>query len=68
MRMLLVSSRDFSAIGYEDEVLYIRFTNGSIYAYLDVAESVYDSFLKATSRCEFFRTFVNDQYMRLKIE
>ena len=42
--------------------LLITFTSGKTYIYLDVPQKVYDAFMKADSKGEFFNEEIRDQY------
>jgi hypothetical protein len=45
-----------------ERALHITFTSGKTYIYLDVPPKVYDAFLKADSKGEFFNEEIRDQY------
>jgi hypothetical protein len=45
-----------------ERALHITFTSGKAYTYLDVPPKVYDDFLKADSKGEFFNEEIRDQY------
>jgi hypothetical protein len=45
-----------------ERTLQITFTSGKTYIYLDVPPKVYDAFLKADSKGEFFNEEIRDQY------
>ena len=52
MEMINVSSSNVSAIGYEDGI-QVRFKNGSVYQYFSCSESLFQSFLNASSKGKF---------------
>jgi hypothetical protein len=45
-----------------ERALHVTFTSGKAYVYLDVPPKVYDAFLKADSKGEFFNEEIRDQY------
>jgi hypothetical protein len=51
-----VSSSNIVSVGYDaaSETLEIEFMNGSVYQYYNVPQSVYDAFIAAPSRGQFF--------------
>lgn len=53
MEMKHVSSSNVDAIGYEDGIIQVRFKNGSVYQYFNCNESLYHSFLNASSKGRF---------------
>ena len=53
MEMINVSSSNVSAIGYEDGIIQVRFKNGFVYQYFSCSESLFQSFLNASSKGKF---------------
>ena len=53
MEMITVSSSNVSAIGYEDGIIQVRFKNESVYQYFSCSESLFQSFLNASSKGKF---------------
>ena len=53
MEMINVSSSNVSAVGYEDGIIQVRFKNGSVYQYFSCSESLFQSFLNASSKGKF---------------
>lgn len=49
MNLRPVSSSRMDAVGWENNTMYIRFKNGSIYAYSNVSESEYHRFISSYS-------------------
>lgn len=49
MNMISVSSSAVESIGWEDEVMYVRFTSGSTYAYYGVSFDTYESIKDSSS-------------------
>jgi KTSC domain-containing protein len=59
-----VESSMIRRIEYEEapRELEITFTSGRTYVYFGVPKSVYERFLKATSKGQFFNDYIKDQY------
>ena len=55
---------------YEDvsQTLFLRFTSGEWYAYLEVPRAVFDRMLLAESKGGVFRTEVRDRYAFVKLD
>lgn len=68
--MTPVSSSNVDEIGFDEdeEILYIRFLNGSLYQYWGVPESVYFSFMGAPSMGKFVWQYIRGQYEYARIE
>ncbi|MDR3595150.1 KTSC domain-containing protein [Clostridium sp.] len=49
MNLRPVSSSRMNAVGWENNTMYIRFKNGSVYAYMNVSESQYTDFINSPS-------------------
>ena len=49
MNLKPVSSSRMNAVGWENNTMYIRFKNGSVYAYMNVSESQYIEFINSPS-------------------
>ena len=67
MNWIHVSSRDISAIAYEDGVLYISFNKGGVYKYNGVSESMYNNLRNASSIGGFFHKFIKGNYPYSKV-
>ncbi len=48
--------------------LFVRFTSGEWYAYLDVPQPVFDGLLAAESKGAFFQGRVRDRYAFARLE
>jgi hypothetical protein len=60
-----VESRAILSVDYDPEsrTLFVRFRDsGELYAYFEVPEAEYDSFLAAESKGQFFAEHVKPQY------
>lgn len=62
--MPAVESSAIREIDYDaaNRTLFVRFTSGKRYAYLDVPEAVYEAFLAAESKGRFFADEIRDAY------
>ncbi|WP_304341594.1 KTSC domain-containing protein [Metaclostridioides mangenotii] len=49
MNMIPVSSSRMQSVGWQDNTLYVRFHDGSTYAYANVSETEYRNFLNSPS-------------------
>lgn len=49
MNLYPVSSSRMSKVGYENNTMYVKFKDGSIYAYLNVSASEYNDFINSPS-------------------
>jgi hypothetical protein len=56
------------SIGYEKNVLEVRFCNGGLYQYLDVPESVLAQLMRANSKGRFFNQQIRGRYPALRLE
>lgn len=62
MKMTSVSSSNISSIGYENNTLYVRFNNGSLYEYYNVPTSVYNGLMSASSHGSYLAAHVKGIY------
>jgi hypothetical protein len=60
----LVASSAIQSIEFDELTnrLRITFTSGKTYTYYAVPRSVYEGFLNAPSKGEFFNEYIKDQY------
>lgn len=49
MTMQSVSSSRMNKVGWENNTMYVEFKNGQVYAYNNVSNSEYESFLNSSS-------------------
>lgn len=68
MNMIPVSSSNLASVGYENGTLYVRFLNGSLYAYSGVPESVYRGLLNADSHGHYLAVYVKGTYPYRRIQ
>lgn len=68
MHRMQVESSSIDSVGYEDEILEVRFNNGGLYRYFGVPPEVCLDFLKADSKGCFFNRYIRGVYrgQRLK--
>lgn len=67
MRRVPVESSVIAEIGYEDEVMEVRFNNGGVYRYFNVPPQVCLDFLKADSKGRFFNQEVRGEYSCMRM-
>ena len=62
--MPYVSSSAITRIEYNEitRELHITFTSGKTYAYHGVPRDLYERFLRASSKGQFFNDYIKDQY------
>ena len=68
MHRIPVESSMIDSIGYEKNVLEVRFRNGGLYQYLDVPESVLGQLMNAPSKGRFFNQRIRGRYPALRLE
>lgn len=66
MEMKSVESSNIEAIGWEDEVLEVRFKKGGLYRYTGVPELVWKAFLGADSKGKFFHSKIRPKQYEYK--
>jgi hypothetical protein len=59
-----VSSSSIVSIGYDPGTLTleVEFTGGSVYQYFGVPETVYQEFIRASSKGQFLHANIKDNY------
>lgn len=62
MRRVPVESSVIAEIGYEDEVMEVRFNNGGAYRYFNVPPEVCLNLLRADSKGRFFNQEIRGEY------
>lgn len=62
MRRVPVESSVIAEVGYEDEVMEVRFNNGGVYRYFNVAPEVCLDLLRADSKGGFFNQEIRGEY------
>ncbi|MGN6216458.1 MAG: KTSC domain-containing protein [Solirubrobacterales bacterium] len=68
MHRVPVESSILDSIGYDDEVLEVRFGNGKVYRYFEVPPEVHRRLLAADSKGSFFNRHVRDDYGYVQVE
>jgi len=65
-----VESSNVQEFGYDEEnrMLYVRFLNGSLYVYYDVAPDIYDGFFMAPSKGKYVWSHLRDRYEYARVE
>ena len=67
MNMTPVCSSNIASIGYENGTLYVAFNSGSLYAYFNVPEVVYDNLMSAPSHGSYLAHHVKGIYSYRRI-
>lgn len=69
VKMIEVDSSNISQIGYseDDKFLFVKFTSGSIYKYIDVSIDIWETFQKAESKGIYFGKVIKNTYEFEKI-
>jgi len=68
MRRVPVESSSIDSIGYENEVLEVRFRNGGLYRYFLVPELMYELLMQAPSKGRFFNQNIRSRYEGVRLE
>lgn len=63
-----VGSSSLASVGYEDEVLEVRFRNGGLYRYFEVPEDVYCELMEAGSIGRFFNQRIRGRYEGVRLK
>lgn len=69
MKFINVESSNIEAIGYEyeDEILYIKYLNGSVYKFYKVPKQIYEEFLSAPSKGQFMNSRIKGAFSYVKM-
>lgn len=67
MQMTPVVSSNVDSIGYENETLYVRFKNGSLYLYENVPSYQYDALMSASSKGSYLAQNIKGHYSYARI-
>lgn len=64
-----VTSTDIYAIGYDadTQTLEVEFNTGSVYAYSDVPQGEYDTFIGSDSKGKYFHANIKKRYSFVKL-
>ena len=62
-----VSSSNIASIGYDNEILEVKFLNGSVYEYKNVTSVVYEELMNAASHGSYFNREIRMTYPYEKI-
>jgi len=68
MHRVPVESSNIDSIGYEKNVLEIRFRNGGLYQYFDVPEEVLAMLMQAESKGRFFNQRIRGRYRSARLK
>jgi hypothetical protein len=70
MNRLQVNSRILKSVGYDpfNSILEVKFKiSGRVYAFLNVGMEIYEKFMKARSRGNFFNSYIKNHFPFKKI-
>ena len=69
MNLQFVASTNVSAIGYDSDsmTLEVHFTNGSVYQYFDVPQSVYEEFMGSPSKGQYINLNIRNAYRYMRL-
>lgn len=67
MRRVPVESSCIDSVGYDNEVLEVRFNNGGVYRYFEVPAQLYRQLLAAESKGRFFNHHIRDDYSYMRL-
>ena len=64
MNRIPVSSSNLASVGYDPQslTLEVEFTDGSIYQYFDVPETIFESLMQASSKGSFLATQIRHHF------
>lgn len=67
MQMHAVCSSNISSIGYENNTLHICFNNGRVYAYKGVPQNLFNNLINASSKGQYFDSFIKNSFPSFRI-
>jgi hypothetical protein len=67
MHRVPVESSSIESVGYEKNVLEVRFRNGGLYQYFDVPEETLVLLMRAGSKGAFFNQSIRGRYASRKL-
>lgn len=69
VKMIKVDSSIISSIGYDksNELVYVKFNNGSLYEYKDVPQDMFDNLLNAPSIGSYLHHHFKDVFSYKKL-
>lgn len=69
MEMIPVASSNLSAVGYDaaNQILYISFHSGSLYAYYNVPQNIYVGLMDAPSKGKFHNACIKNAFRYQRI-
>jgi KTSC domain len=68
MRRVPVESSSIDSVGYEKDVLEVRFRNGGLYQYFHVPELMFELLMEAESKGRFFNENIRSRYEGVRLE
>lgn len=68
MHRVPVDSSSIDSVGYEKNVLEVRFRNGGLYQYFDVPEDVVALLMRAESKGAFFNSRIRGRFPSTRLK
>lgn len=68
MHRVPVESSSIDSVGYEKNVLEVRFRNGGLYQFFDVPERTLVRLMLAESKGQFFNQHIRGRYPTARLE
>ena len=68
MSWVSVDSSNIDKIKHENNNLYVLFSNGSIYEYIDVPHNIYQNMLTSQSKGKYLHQYIKGIYQYSKLE
>lgn len=57
-----VESSNIDSVGWEADMLYVKYISGGYYVYQNVPKGVFDAFCEASSKGRFINTEIKNKY------
>lgn len=69
MEMQSVSSSNIASVGYDEEkkILHVTFNQGRTWEYTSVPKEVFDAFLSASSKGQYFHKHIRSAYSYMEV-
>lgn len=61
-----IDSGDLEYVGWQDNILYIKFYNKVLYKYLNVSEIIFNNMMGMTNKYAYFHGHIKNKYKRVK--
>lgn len=67
MKMIPVKSSNIKAAGFENNVLRVQFSNGTMYDYKEVSAEIANDFFQAKSQGKFYHAEIKSKFTGAKV-